>query len=361
MEIYRDYLDSDYGIIEILADNNYVKSVKIVNKCGNPKINKITTMSKNQLNEYFNGTRTNFELPLKFSDNFTDKVYKAIHNNYHGGTITYKELATVIGSSGANRAVGNALAKNPYFIIVPCHRVLRQDGTIGKFLYGSKVKENLLIFEKSKKFNQLMYKNVHFSDKEVEWLGKHQNLNKMFKVMDMTKGLRMFNDPFAAMISNIIYQLVAFKIARQGEVLLFDYLDYNITPERIIKLTDNEFKMLKIYGQRIPYIKNFAQFALDNPNFLKEVDQISEKEIERTLKKISGIGRWSIEMFFIFGLGKKDILSLGDLIIVRGLKNIYGEMSPKELREKRLELLEYGTIISLNLWKYIEEKYYLKH
>jgi len=75
---------------------------------------------------------------------FERKVYKAILNIPKGETRSYKWVAAKIGKPRAARAVGNALNKNPYIGIVPCHRVVRSDGSVGGFARGVKNKRELL-------------------------------------------------------------------------------------------------------------------------------------------------------------------------------------------------------------------------
>ena len=74
---------------------------------------------------------------------FQEKVYNAVKKIPKGRVLTYKEVARLIGSSKAYRAVGNALNKNP-FASVPCHRVVRSDGEVGGYARGTKVKIKLL-------------------------------------------------------------------------------------------------------------------------------------------------------------------------------------------------------------------------
>lgn len=219
------------------------------------------------------------------------------------------------------------------------------------------MKSEMIYFEKEQMFNKTMYEVHNFSKEEINNLKNNSNLSKMFEVMEMETSLRKFKSFYACMISNIIYQQVAFKVARYGEVMLYDFLDFDITPEKILKLSEKDFKRFKIHGRRIEYIRNFSNFILENQEFNNNIYNLSEKEIYDTLIKIPGIGEWSIEMLFIFGTPKNDVLSLKDLIIVRGLKELYGECDLKEVRKS---LLEYGTIASINLWKFIEQGYYKK-
>lgn len=75
---------------------------------------------------------------------FQKKVYKAILDIPRGETRTYKWVAAKIGNPKAVRAVGTALKKNPYIIIVPCHRVIRSDGRLGGYAKGIQKKVELL-------------------------------------------------------------------------------------------------------------------------------------------------------------------------------------------------------------------------
>jgi O-6-methylguanine DNA methyltransferase len=81
---------------------------------------------------------------------FSQKVYDAVSQIPKGQVRTYKDIARAIGAPLAYRAVGNALNKNPYIGQVPCHRVIRSDGSIGGFVKGEEVKKKLLLVEKER-------------------------------------------------------------------------------------------------------------------------------------------------------------------------------------------------------------------
>ncbi len=78
--------------------------------------------------------------PTKFQQN----VYDFVRSIPKGTTATYKEVAIAIGHPKAYRAVGNALNKNPFAPVVPCHRVIRSDGEMGGFAQGTQKKIQLL-------------------------------------------------------------------------------------------------------------------------------------------------------------------------------------------------------------------------
>lgn len=105
--------------------------------------------AKRQLEEYFNGSRKEFSLPLKAKGSeFQQKVWNALREIPFGETRTYGEIAKAIGNSKASRAVGNANNKNPIGIVVPCHRVIGSNGKLVGYAGGLDKKSYLLQMEK---------------------------------------------------------------------------------------------------------------------------------------------------------------------------------------------------------------------
>lgn len=105
--------------------------------------------TKRQLDEYFKGDRTAFDLPLDMEGTpFQVKVWHALQAIPYGETRTYKEIAEEIGNPKAVRAVGMANHVNPFIIVVPCHRVI---GTNGKLTgYAAGLDKKLLLLELEK-------------------------------------------------------------------------------------------------------------------------------------------------------------------------------------------------------------------
>jgi len=103
-----------------------------------------------QFDEYFDGKRKSFNLPLGLSGtDFQIKVWNALQNIPYGETISYGELATIIGNPKASRAVGMANNRNPIPIIIPCHRVIGHDGSLTGYAGGLELKRLLLELEKT--------------------------------------------------------------------------------------------------------------------------------------------------------------------------------------------------------------------
>ncbi|MDD3414549.1 MAG: methylated-DNA--[protein]-cysteine S-methyltransferase [Lachnospiraceae bacterium] len=103
-----------------------------------------------QLNEYFAGNRQSFHLPLKSNGTvFQKEVWNELQKISYGETRCYEDIAIGIGNKKAVRAIGQANNKNPIMIIIPCHRVINKNGSIGGFGCGVNAKKYLLDLEGS--------------------------------------------------------------------------------------------------------------------------------------------------------------------------------------------------------------------
>ena len=102
-----------------------------------------------ELDEYFRGQRRVFDLPLdlSLSTGFRQLVQRHLPGIAYGQTRTYRQVAELVGNPKAVRAVGTACATNPLPVVVPCHRVLRADGTLGGYVGGPEAKTALLALE----------------------------------------------------------------------------------------------------------------------------------------------------------------------------------------------------------------------
>ena len=102
-----------------------------------------------ELDEYFAGRRRAFDLPLdrRLSGGYRGAVLEVLSTIPYGRTESYASVARTTGNPGAVRAVGTACATNPIPVVVPCHRVVRSDGTWGRYLGGARAKSALLRLE----------------------------------------------------------------------------------------------------------------------------------------------------------------------------------------------------------------------
>jgi len=140
--------DDGKGISNIFFNENdipkdvIIKETEIIREC------------INQINEYFMGDRKEFNLPLSIKGTeFQKKVWKALTEIPYGETRSYKEIAEMVNSPKAYRAVGMANNKNPLSIIIPCHRVIGSNGKLVGYGGGIDIKIKLLDLEKNYKSN----------------------------------------------------------------------------------------------------------------------------------------------------------------------------------------------------------------
>lgn len=134
-------------LVAILWENDRPNRVRL-GPMAHDLNSEILQRTEQQLNEYFAGMRTSFELDLDFSGtDFQKKVWQALLTIPFGETRTYSEIAVHIGSPAAVRAVGAANGKNPISIIAPCHRVIGVSGELTGFAGGLAAKELLLRLE----------------------------------------------------------------------------------------------------------------------------------------------------------------------------------------------------------------------
>ncbi|WP_168383797.1 MULTISPECIES: methylated-DNA--[protein]-cysteine S-methyltransferase [Acinetobacter] len=142
---------TDSALVAVIWDNENPKRVRqaeLVEQLDHP----ILLDAQQQLNEYFQGQRQSFELPLDFEGTeFQKKVWQALLNIPFGETRSYRQIAEQVGSPKAVRAVGAANGQNPISIIAPCHRVIGSGGKLVGFAGGLDNKEILLKLEQQQK------------------------------------------------------------------------------------------------------------------------------------------------------------------------------------------------------------------
>lgn len=138
------------GFTEILGDENGISKIHVFNaeQIISKKIPTELQNAISQLNEYFEGNRTNFDFKLNPKGTaFQQKVWQELFKIPYGRTISYQELSIKLGDVKAIRAVANANGKNPLWIVIPCHRVIGSDGSLTGYAGGLWRKKWLLDHE----------------------------------------------------------------------------------------------------------------------------------------------------------------------------------------------------------------------
>lgn len=157
MKLFARTIDSPVGKLTLIASEKSLVTILFpTGKSSKSDLialaengdNEVLRKTEKQLNEYFAGHRTTFDLPLEAAGTtFQKSVWTALCKIPFGTTKSYGELAAEIGSPKGSRAVGAANGRNPIPIVVPCHRVIGSDGSMTGFGGGTQTKSFLLKLE----------------------------------------------------------------------------------------------------------------------------------------------------------------------------------------------------------------------
>lgn len=151
-------IDTPVGRLRLVASDKGLQAIEVGRGAKKGASKEITALdkkasmylasAKKQLDEYFSGKRKEFDVALDLQGTeFQVRAWKALCRIPYGKTISYGQQAKSIQNPKAFRAVGSANGRNPIPIIVPCHRVIAGDGTLGGYSSGLKMKEQLLDLE----------------------------------------------------------------------------------------------------------------------------------------------------------------------------------------------------------------------
>lgn len=138
------------GPITVVEENEKLIQLTLEEKeIGEEKQTPILKKTEKEIIEYLEGTRKEFTIPLEIKGTkFQEEVWAALTKIPYGKTVTYQEIAQQTEKKKAYRAVGNGVHNNPIPIIIPCHRVISKNGTLGGYRFGTSIKEKLLEIEK---------------------------------------------------------------------------------------------------------------------------------------------------------------------------------------------------------------------
>lgn len=158
--LYIEKLETPLKTWIIGADQMALKWIKTSEESNDTQLienpNSITNQAVKQLSEYFEGRRKSFDIQLDLEgySPFSQKVWNALLTIPYGKTISYKQLAVLLGDVKCIRAAASANGRNPIPIIIPCHRVIGSDGSLTGYAMGLEVKRHLLNIEQPDKYGE---------------------------------------------------------------------------------------------------------------------------------------------------------------------------------------------------------------
>lgn len=144
------YYRTPIGTAKIEGDKNGIRSITVIDEKIETPLNIPSSLQNcvQQLDEYFNGNRTEFNLKLNpQGTNFQKRVWKELLNVPYGKTRSYLEQSKKLGDVKAIRAVASANGKNPIWIVIPCHRIIGSNGSLTGYAGGLWRKKWLLEHE----------------------------------------------------------------------------------------------------------------------------------------------------------------------------------------------------------------------
>lgn len=150
MELFYTYLQSPIGWLEICGTTSSVTAINFRDEQGvtSKNIPDHINDCKNQLAEYFDGKRVTFDVKLNpDGTTFQQMVWSELQKINFGDTLSYGDIARKLNDDKLTRAVGNANGKNPIAVIIPCHRVIGENGSLTGYAGGMWRKKWLLEME----------------------------------------------------------------------------------------------------------------------------------------------------------------------------------------------------------------------
>jgi methylated-DNA-[protein]-cysteine S-methyltransferase len=295
---------------------------------------------------------------------FHRRVYEALRRVLPGQTVGYGELASRVGSPGAARAVGQAVGRNPFPIVVPCHRVLAAGGRPGGFsaFGGVATKQAMLAIEGVVLAPQ---KRPAAAPLDVRKALAHLRKAdpRLAKIIDRVgqPDIRQTatKSTFAALAESIVYQQLNGKAAAtiHGRLLAL-FPGRRIEPARLLATADDALRGAGLSRGKALALRDLAQKTLDGvvPS-IRALHALEDDAIVDRLVQVRGIGRWTVEMLLIFRLGRLDVLPVADFGVRHGFKLAYGKRempAPKELARHGERWRPYRTLASWYLWRAVD-------
>jgi methylated-DNA-[protein]-cysteine S-methyltransferase len=309
-------------------------------------------------------------LDMEGVPSFHQRVYEVARSIAPGSTLTYGEIATRLGAPGSARAVGQALGRNPFAIVVPCHRVLAAGGKVGGFSAtgGIATKLRILSIEDARTNGQLALFEGDGTlgyDPEVAVKHVHASDPTLARVIDASPPFSLQPDRtpsiFVALAEAIVYQQLHGRAAATifaRVKALFPRAHEGPTAEQILRTSDQKLRGAGLSGSKLLSLRDLARRAADGriPT-LAEVHRMEDEAIIERLTEVRGIGRWTVEMLLIFRLGRPDVLPVDDYGVCKGFQVAYQKRKlpkPKDFLKFGERWRPYRSVASWYLWRVLE-------
>src|SRR5512147_1293960 len=164
---------------------------------------------------------------------------------------------------------------------------------------------------------------------------------------------------FQTLILFILEQQVSLASAYAAFKKLKEKIGY-VTPEKILSMSDEEFRSCYFSRQKIVYARELAKAVKSKQLRIKKLSIAAEDVVRHELKKIKGIGDWTVDVYLMHALQRTDLFPLGDIALVNSLKEVK-QLHPHITKEEMLKIAEpwrpYRTVAAMILWhSYIKKR-----
>jgi DNA-3-methyladenine glycosylase II len=161
------------------------------------------------------------------------------------------------------------------------------------------------------------------------------------------------DDEFRRLVVSIINQQVSTASATAIRERVFDRLG-TVTPETVLDADREALRDAGLSGGKVDYVRNAAAAFRDGDFSRAAFEGRSDETVVEELTGITGVGRWTAEMYCMFALGREDVLPLGDLAVRRGLEDLYGCDSRQGMRSVAEPWRPYRSYATLYVWAHYE-------
>ncbi len=294
---------------------------------------------------------------------FMHAVYAEARRIPSGDVISYAQLAERLGKPGAMRAVGTALGKNPVPLIIPCHRIITTAGKLGGFSAngGIAAKEILLACE------GVNLEKPRLLVSAAQWREATQHLQHEKTMKQLIRRVGVFpfkprqnDDPLEAFIDAIVSQQLSTKVAATILKRVHALIGKKGKPcaKKILATDDELLRAAGLSYMKVSYLKDLAKHCVDGKfPTLEQVRQMSDEQIIKSFTQIKGVGRWTVEMYLIFDLGRADVFPGDDYGIRKAIAKLHNlpELPPaKQMAQYAEQWKPYRSVASLYLWRSLD-------
>jgi len=294
---------------------------------------------------------------------FHRRVYELARKIPAGQTLSYGEVAARIGSPGAARAVGQALGKNPFAIVVPCHRVLAAGGKPGGFSASGGVETKLKMLRIEQAQRGLFDGDGQLGfdiEQAVEALrvADPKLARLIARIGPCRLQLKTTPSIFAALAESIVYQQLHGKAAATifARVrALFPRARGALTAAQIAGASEADLRGAGLSNAKYLALRDLAERCQQGSiPTLAQIQKLDDETIIERLTEVRGIGRWTVEMLLMFRLGRPDVLPVDDYGVRKGFSIAFGTAelpSKAELEARAKHWKPYRTVASWYLWR----------